>query len=192
MGLLDAAFISNTVLILARSAISGNSPFMTLNMNTGETVPLSYPYSAGVKVYRGASGALYAVAVSEQPEQGGSGGTTTSILQLNLTNRADTVRLVDYHGEDTQFSLAESSGGLAATIGGEGAAIYSASQVQNLERAAGLPHRLLNGGQYLINLDMDGSILWHDSNSGKLLAIFRLRSSTWTLQTEQRTISGGF
>jgi hypothetical protein len=134
---------------------------------------------------------MYAVAVSSQPEQSGSGGTTTSILQLNLADRT-TVRLVDYDGEDSQFSLAESSGGLAATIGGEGAAIYSASNVQNLERTAGLPRRLLNSGQYLINLDMDGSILWHDSGSGKLLAVFRLRSSTWTLQTEQRTISGSF
>jgi hypothetical protein len=189
MGLMDAAFISNTELILARSAVSGNSPFLTLNINTGETVSLPYPYRAGVKLYRGVSGAMYAVAISSQLEQG---GTMTSILQLNFADSTGSVKLVDHQGEDIQFSLAESPGGLAATIGGEGAAIYSASRKQNLERAAGFPRRLINGGRYLINLDMDGNILWHDGNSGKLLAVFRLSPSGWTLQTEQRTVSGGF
>jgi WD40 repeat protein len=194
MGLMDAAFINGEQLLLARSAVSGNTPFMTLNIKTGETVPLPYPSRAGVAVYRGTSGVIYAAAISLQSEE--DSGITTSILQLDIANSSSSIRLADYQGEDTQFSLAESPGGIAgsvaATVGGEGAAIYSASGVQNLERAAGLPRRLIDSGRYLISLDMDGNILWHDGGGEKLLAVFKLRPSGWVLQAEQRIVSGGF
>ncbi|MDR2718741.1 MAG: WD40 repeat domain-containing protein [Treponema sp.] len=203
VGLMDAAFIDRNRIIIGRSAISGNTPFLMINVNTGETVPLPYPSQAGVTIYRGASGSIYAVAVS--PQSGGAGrennpsageiGVKTSILYLDPANITASISLVDFQGEDTQFSIAESPGGiagsLAATIGGEGAAIYSGGGIQPLERTAGLPLKLFDGGQRLISLDGDGSICWYENNSGKLLAVFRLHPDGWTLQTEQRTVSGG-
>jgi WD40 repeat protein len=203
VGLMDAAFIDHNRIIIGRSAVSGNTPFLTINVNTGETVPLPYPSQAGVTMYRGASGAIYAVAVSPQSgdmsrENSFSAAETrvkTSILYLDPANITASISLVDYQGEDTQFSLAESPGGtagsLAATIGGGGAAIYSGGSVQPLERTSGLPLKLFDGGNYLVSLDGDGNICWYESRSGKLLAIFRLHPDGWTLQTEQRIISGG-
>jgi hypothetical protein len=196
VGLMDAAFIDRNRLIMGRSAISGNTPFMMLHVNTGETVPLPYPSQAGVTIYRGASGSIYAVAIlSQSGDMDGESGVKTSILHLDHTNITGSISLFDFQGEDTQFSLAESPGGtvgsLAATIGGKGAAIYSGGSIQPLERTAGLPLKLFDGGQHLISLDGDGSICWHESRSGKLLAVFRLHPDGWTLQTEQKTIGGG-
>jgi hypothetical protein len=195
VGLMDAAFIDNSRIIIGRSAVSGNTPFMTININTGETVPLPYPFQAGVTLYRGASGSIYAAGVSPRSPAGEADGPRTLILQIDPAHIAESVRIVDFQGEDTQFSLAESPGGtagtLAANIGGEGAAIYTTDGgIQPLDRTGGLPLKLIDGGSSLISLDGDGSICWHDGHNGKLLAIFRLHPDGWTLQTERGTING--
>ena len=201
VGLMDAVFVDSSRIIIGRSAVSGNTPFLMININTGETVPLPHPSRAGVILHRGTSGSIYAAAVSpmaaSRPSSAGeTDGTRTLIIQLNPAQITESITLVDFQGEDTQFSLAESPGGtsgsLAATIGDEGAAIYSTAGVQKLDRTCGLPLKLIDGGSFLINLDGDGSLCWHDSRSGKLLAVFRLHPGGWTLQTEQRTFSGGF
>ena len=200
VGLMDAVFVDSSRIIIGRSAVSGNTPFMTININTGETVPLPHPSQAGVLLHRGTSGSIYAAAVSSMAASRPSSadetdGTKTLILQIDPAQIADSIILVDFQGEDTQFSLAESPGGtagsLAATIGDEGAAIYSTNGIQKLDRTSGLPLKLIDGGSFLISLDGDGSICWHDSYNGRLLAIFRLHPGGWTLQTEQRTFSGG-
>jgi hypothetical protein len=184
VGLLDAALVDSSRIIIGRSAVSGNTPFMMININTGETVPLPYASRAGVTLHRGASGSIYAAAVSpmaaSRPSSANeTGETRTAILHLNLANIADSNTIVDFPGEDTQFSLAESPGGsagsLAATIGGEGAAIYTSGDIQLLDRSSGLPLKLIDGGSFLISLDRDGSICWHDSHDGKILAIFKLQ-----------------
>ena len=198
VGLLDAALVDSSRIIIGRSAVSGNTPFMMINIDTGETVPLPYASRAGVTLHRGASGSIYAAAVSpmaaSRPSSNETDETRTAILHLNLVNIADSNTIVDFQGEDTQFSLAESPGGaagsLAATIGGEGAAIYTSGDIQQLVRTSGLPFKLIDGGPFLISLDRDGSICWHDTHDGKLLAIFRLQPGGWTLQTERRTING--
>ena len=187
VGLMDAGFIDRDNLILGRSAVSGNSPFLAINIKTGETVPLSYPSRAGVMVYRGSSGSIYAAAVDVDKEES---GLTTSIVKLNAANPAQSVRLVEFQGEDTQFSLAESQGHFAATIGGEGAAIYSAGGIKKFERTVGLPLRLIDGGRFFISLDTEGNISWHESDTGKLLAIFRLYQRQWRLQTERSVLNG--
>jgi len=200
VGVMDAVFINSGRLILGRSAVSGNTPFMTINLNTGETVPLPHSSQAATALYRGGSGSLYAVTVSTQPASGEgiqpaneTTGIRTQVFLLNTANSADSTKLIDFQGEDTQFSLAETPGGysgsIAATIGGEGA-IYTTSGIQKLGRTNGLPLRLLEGGPRLISLDRDGNICWHDSRNGKLAAVFRLHPSGWTLQTERGTISG--
>jgi len=198
VGLMDAAFIDSSRIMLGRSAVSGNTPFMIINTNTGETVPVPHSSQAATALYRGGSGGIYAVTVSSQPPDGAQpANETTSIrtqvILLNTFNSADSTKLIDFQGEDTQFSLAESptgyAGGVAATIGGEGAAIYSSSGIRKLDRTAGLPRRLLEGGSSLVSLDSDGNICWYDSRSGKLAAVFSLNPSGWSLRTERRSIN---
>jgi hypothetical protein len=110
-----------------------------------------------------------------------------------LANSAGSVKLFDFQGEDSQFSLAEmQSGSIAATVGGEGAAIYSSSGIQKLKLIAAFPIRLLESGPYLISLDNDGNISWYDNHNGKPLAVFRLYPGGWSLQTEQGTTNGWF
>ena len=194
VGLMDAVFIDRDRLIIGRSTVSGNTPFLTINVNTGETVPLPYPSQAGITVYRGSSGSIYAAAISPQLPDGESNGGNTSILRLNLESITNSDRLADFHEEDTQLSLAETRGGIASTIGGEGAAIYSTGGggIAELDRTNGLPLRLVDGGQYLIKVDRDGNIAWYNGQSGTLLAVFRLHQNGWTLQTDRRIIGGGF
>jgi WD40 repeat protein len=179
IGSMDAAFINSDHVILGRSGVSGNSPFLIINVNTGETVPLPYPSSAGAKVYRGASGTIYAAVVDQE-----AGEFHTSIVRLDTAINAPPVRLVEYAGEDTLFSLAESSGSLASTLGGGGAALYSSGGIRMFERGPGLPRKLFDGGLFFIVLDGDGTICWHDSRSGNLLALFRLYENEWILQQE--------
>ena len=193
VGLMDAAFIDPNQLIIGRSVVADNSPFLLINISTGETVPLPYPSQAAVTLHRGTSD-IYAVVISPRQE---TGSTQTFILQLNLANIHESVRLYDFEGEDTAFSLVQTADGFAATIGGEGAAIYASGVSLQLDRTAGFPSKLINGGaeangRYLINLDKDGTIAWHDSLSGRLLAVFRLHPNGWSLQTERRTINGGY
>ena len=207
VGLMDATFVDTNRLILGRSAVVGNTPFMLLDIVTGETVPLPHPAQAGVILQRGKSGEVYAVTVSPQ-----AGGSVTSILQLDPANMAGSRQLVYFQGEHTQFSFAQTPGGIATTVGGEigtihplagsspaptarvarrtGARTATANTVQSLDRTPGFPYRLIEGGRHVISLDRDGNLAWHDGQSGRLLAIFRLQADGWTLQTQQRVIGG--
>jgi len=198
VGLMDAAFLDSGRLMLGRSAVSGNTPFMIINLNTGETVPIPHASQAATALYRGGSGGIYAVTVSSQPVEGmqPTNETTTirtQVILLNPFNSADSIKLIDFQGEDTQFSLAESpegyAGSVAASIGGEGA-IYSIGDIRKLDRTAGFPRRLLEGGSSLVSLDLDGNICWHDSRTGRLAAVFSLHPSGWTLRTERWNVSG--
>jgi len=198
VGLMDAAFIDSSRIMLGRSAVSDNTPFMTINLNTGETVPLRHSSQAAAALYRGGSGGIYAVTVSSQPAQGiqqtgETTSTSTQVILLNSSNIPASIKLIDFQGEDTQFSFVEAPGGnagsVAATIGGEGA-IYSNSGIQKLDRTSGLPLRLLEGGSNLVSLDQDGNICWYDSRTGKLAAVFSLSPPGWTLRTEKGSISG--
>jgi len=170
-GAVDAAFINEDTIILARSVISGSSPFLTVNISTGETVPLSYPAVAGVRVYRGPGGAIYGAVVNQA-----SGNAQTSIIRLDLRNPAQSARLVNYNGEDSSFVLAESGGNLASTLGGGGATLYRGDNAEmiHLERSAGLPVKIISGTRWFIVLDGEGGIAWHDNMTGKLLAVLRL------------------
>jgi WD40 repeat protein len=193
VGLMDAVFIDGSRLMLGRSAVSDNTPFIMININTGETVPLPHSSQAATDLYRGGSGSIYAVTVSSQTANEAA-GIRTHIMLVNPANSAGSISLIDFRGEDTQFPLAEAPGGhagsVAADIGGEGAAIYSRNGIQKLDRTAGLPHRLLESGRSLVCLDRDGNIAWYDSRSGNLAAVFSLHPSGWTLKTEEETISG--
>ena len=186
VGIMNAVFADRSQLLLARSAVSDNAPFMMVNINTGETVRLPYPAQVGLMVRRGASGNIYAAVISSHD----ASGVGTSIVHFNPADSANSVKLADFRGEHTRFSFTESSGSIAATIGGEGASIYSTDNVQKLARTAGFPLQLLDGGNWLVSIDSSGCISWHETRSGNLLAVFRLHPNEWTLQTERGIIRG--
>jgi WD40 repeat protein len=177
IGSLDAAFANQDHVVLGRSGVSGNSPFLMINVSTGETVPLPYPSSAGARVYRGESGTLYAAAVDEE-----EGRPRTSIIRLDTAYPAGSVRLVEYQGEDILFSLAESSRVLASTLGDSGATLFSSGGMKNFERSPGLPAKIVGGADFFIVIDGDGNICWHDPRTGELLALLRLYANEWILQ----------
>jgi hypothetical protein len=186
IGSFDAAFLDGSNIIIGRSAVSGNTPFLMVNMVTGETVPLAYPASIGVRVYRGASGTVYGAVVDEE-----SRTLKTALLRLNTTQPARSDRLAEYPGEDIGFGMAESGGLLASTLGGAGASIYTPGGIVPFERSPGLPLLLVDGSHFFIALDGDGTIGWHDPQSGKLLALFHLYEDAWILERADGSLVQG-
>jgi len=190
-GAVDAAFIDQNTIIISRSSVTGNTPFLIVNTSTGETVSLAYPAMVGIRVYRGLSGAIYGAMVNQS-----SLAMQTSIIRLNTANPSQSEKLVDYNGEDASFSIAESGGNLASTLGGSGATLYldnrsRTPEIIPMERSAGLPVKILDGGgRWFIILDGEGSISWHDNRTGKILAVFTLYSNFWIMHRKGETIRG--
>jgi WD40 repeat protein len=185
-GALDAAFLDARNIIIGRSAVLGTTPFLKVDISTGETVPLSYPAAIGARIYRGDSGAVYGAAVT-----GGTGNVRSSILRLNVTDPVQSTRLIEYQGEDTDFGIAECGGSLASTIGGDGATLYSALDLVAFERSPGLPLRLINGGNRFVILDAEGNVSWHESQTGRLQALLRFYADEWVLEQDNGQIRRG-
>jgi hypothetical protein len=179
IGSLDASFINDENIIIGRSAVSGGAPFLSVNIVTGETVPLPYPAAIGTKVYRGSGGTIYGAAVDQD-----AGNSKTAVARLTPSNPPVFTRLIEYPEEDTLFTLTETGGVLASTIGGGGATLYRYGSIIPFERGPGLPFRLIDGGRYFIAVDGEGSVSWHHPQSGKLLALFRLYADEWILEKE--------
>jgi hypothetical protein len=187
-GARDAVFINEGNILLARSAGTGNSAFLMVSINTGETVPIPLAADLGVKVYRGESGFIYGAAISRV-----GNNYRTSLVYINTANPARSYSLADLDAEDTFLSIAESAPFLASNMGGSGASIYripginssvsnSVYQSTALERSAGFPKKIISGGNYFICLDSDGNICWHDPGTGKILALFRIYADTWVME----------
>ena len=184
---IDGTLINDEYFILCRSVINNNSPFLLVNYRTSETVPVSYPAQAGITVYAGLSGNVYAGAVERD-----SDGIKTTVLRLpqisSASVRNGAARVFEYRGEATHLSIAESQGNIAIACGSEGAQIL-ANETINMERTEGLPVKLSGYEWFFLSLDSEGNIAWHDSTTGKLLAVFRLYENRWTLSSG-REISG--
>jgi len=187
IGAIDAAFINNENFLLSRSVVSGNSPFLYVNVNTGETVPFLHNAQAGLLSYTGKSGSIYAVSV----EQGFDGAKTTVLVFYAAAGMrtSASVKLYEYPSEDARISIAESGPSLAISSV-EGAAIYAGTNALFFERTEGLPVKLLGTDNFFLCLDSEGNISWHDNRTGKLLAVFRLYDNSWTLSEDGREISG--
>jgi outer membrane protein assembly factor BamB len=185
-GAQDAAFINENNMLIGRSAGTGTA-FLMVNIATGETVPLSIPAAIGAKIYRGSSGALYGGILSQNQN-----GFQTSILMIKTANPAQSRKLIEYPGEDTKFTMAEVQGYLAASLG-DRASLYRTTgnaEEHPMERSAGLPQSILDGGRWFILIDTEGAICWHDPRSGRLLASFKLYSDEWVLEKGGTTIRG--
>lgn len=173
VGSLDACFNDEKNIVLGRA--SHNSPFLMINTANGETVPLSYPSEVGAKLYQGPSGGLYAAVIDRK-----IGGSATTVIRLDTANPASSEKLVEFQGEDLLFSIAETGGIPASTLGGT-ASLYQDGAALPFERLPGFPHKLIAGGSFFITLDSEGTIAWHDPQTGKALALLRLFEDHWTL-----------
>jgi hypothetical protein len=178
-GSVDAEFVNQNTIIFGRTAAAGAAPFITVNTSTGETVPLAYPAMVGIRLYRTSGGLIYAASINQA-----GGNIQTSIIRLDTSNPAFSEKLVEYNGEDPVFTMAVSGRILAATLGSAEAAIYrdgTARQVF-MERSMGLPVKIISAGSRFITLDGEGGVTWHDNQTGKLLAVFRLYPDSWVLE----------
>jgi WD40 repeat protein len=169
-GAIDAAFINSENIIICRSVINNSSPFLSVNIRTGETVPHFFPVQAGLMVYRGRAGIIYGVAI-EQTE-------TVNTIFLNITAAGGNI-IFKYPSEAKYISITQVSGQLAIICDSEGAKIFTNETIK-FERTSGLPVKLQAAQQSFITLDSDGNISWHNSN-GKRLAVFSLYENRWTL-----------
>jgi WD40 repeat protein len=182
VGAIDAAFVDDNYFLLCRSAINGSSPFLFVNYNTGETVPVSFPAQAGIFTYTGNSGKIYAASVIRNTD------SVKTVISTLSANRVVNETLFEYPGETVNLTIAESAGKTAIAAGGEGAKIY-AEKVTGFDRTQGLPVKLLGGKNFFLSLDSEGNISWHDTN-GKLLAVFRIYKDRWVLETGKEILGG--
>jgi outer membrane protein assembly factor BamB len=180
----DAVFINNQYLVLSRSTANNNSPYLFINYKTGETIRVPYNTQAGITVYAGNSGNIYAESIEQEGNK-----IKTVILGLSLTRVP--VRIFEYQGEAINLSIAESSKTPAIACDNEGALIMG-EKIISFERTPGLPVKLLGCGKFFISLDSEGNVSWHDNKNGKILAVFSLYSPRWkiTRKTDNTEISG--
>jgi hypothetical protein len=183
---LDISFFNDSNIIIGRSTVTQNSPFLKVNITTKETVSLSYPSAVGARVYRAPSGTIYGGVVD-----GSADSATTTLIALNTDRPADSTRMVEYQGEDTNFVIAENGNSLASTIGGDGATLYGDKGLTNFERSTSLPVTLLSGDKFFITLGKDGSISWYDADTGRLLARIRLYDTEWIMELGQGRVIRG-
>ncbi len=181
-GTVDAAFVNNEYIVLCRSAINNNSPFLFINFKTGETVPVFYDVQTALTVTAGRSGNVYV----EAAERDGD-GYKTAVIRLPLDRGNAPAKIFEYPQEAIHLSIAESAGRLAIACDSEGA-FFIADETINFERTNALPVKLLGRDGFFLSLDGEGNIAWHDSN-GKILAVFSLHADQWILQSD-RKISG--
>ncbi|MCL2093071.1 MAG: hypothetical protein FWH12_02650 [Treponema sp.] len=181
---MDALFIDEDTVLLGRNAAGGQSPFLSVNVLTGETVSLFLDALLGHRVYRGPGGTIYGGLITQ-----GEQGFSSAIYSLNLRDPSLSEILVYYRGEDTDYALAESGGNLATNLGDHRVGVYLPLRGAGrdpaffLQRTEGLPYKISNGqDRWFILLDREGIISWHDSSTGELLAVFRLYEDYWTLE----------
>lgn len=190
LALLDAAFLDERRILLARGVLGSTTPFLVVDTLTGETVAGDYPAQAAVRVYRGSSGKLYSAVVVRE------GGTVkTIILRLDPTDFHASTPMVEYQGEDVgvqlaEWSLSESVRALATSLGGDGAGVYSEGGFAPFDRTDALPQRLLAASGGFAAVDADGALVWYGS-TGAAIAQLRLFDETWELQLVDGTgVSG--
>jgi len=173
----DAAFIDRDTVIIARSVIGMTSPFLVININTGETVHLNYPTLVGTRVSSSASGRIHASALGQT-----AGNRHTSIIRIDILNPVRPENLFRYEGERSVLTMTESAGSFAYSTGREGSILNYASEKIPLERSMGLPVQIMDGGRWFVILDGEGGLTWHDNQTGELQAVFRLYEENWVLE----------
>jgi hypothetical protein len=166
---LDVSFYDSRNIIIGLAAPAKTAPFLLVNTVTQETVPFIYPAAVGAALYRAPNGRVYGGVV-----EGSLGNAVTALLLLNIQRPSASSRLLEYPGEDTTFSIAQSGLSLAVAIGGNGPTLHSGRGFLSFERSSSLPENLIGSDKYFIVLGKDGSVSWHSPINGSLLARLRL------------------
>jgi hypothetical protein len=182
IGAIDAAIIDEKYFIICRGAVGEDSPFLVVNYNTGETVPVPLDAAAGITAYAGNTN-IYAAAVER------SGGNKTVIYSLPAFGTSAANSIFEYPGETVNLSITESDGIPAIAADSEGAKIY-ADSVVNFKRTEGLPVKLIGLDNFFLSLDSEGNIAWHDNKTGELSAVLKIYKDSWEL-TSGKKITGG-
>ena len=85
--------------------------------------------------------------------------------------------------------MAESGGNFATTLGNGMATLYLNQRTGygevTFEGGGAFPVKITDGGRNFIVLNGEGAVSWHDNQTGKLLAVFRLYQDFWTLEKNE-------
>ena len=181
IGAIDASFINNDYIMISSSVVNNSSPFLSVNTRTGETVRYSFKVHAGLTVYPGKSGNLYAAAIEQRD--------TLNTIFFNITSPAQENRIMEYHGEAHHYTIAETGNNLLIACDSEGITAFkenasgeATAEKSVFERTCGLPVSLFSLEDRLICLDTEGNIAWYGLN-GRIQALFSLIGNQWTLET---------
>jgi len=180
-GAINASFINNDYIIVSSSVVNNSSPFLSVNTRTGETVPYSFKVHAGLMIYPGKSGSIYAAAIEQK--------NTLNTIFFNITSSNQENRIMEYHGEAHHYTITESQDRLIIACDSEGIAAFKNSaagdrEKSNFERTSGLPVSLYSYEDKLICLDSEGNIAWYGLN-GRILAVFSITGNRWALDIRQ-------
>jgi len=178
-GAIDSTFINNDYIRICRSAVN-NSPFLIINIKTGETIPVLFNAQgfaqtgfaeAGIYTYTGNSGNNYAIVMIRNEDR-----INTTFLELSIPSQTGLAStgflstnkiLFEYPGEARNISISESNRNLAVLCDSEGAKIISTENIA-FERTSGLPIKMQSTNEYFISLDSEGNITWHENSTGKI------------------------
>ncbi|MDR0718659.1 MAG: hypothetical protein LBF78_03410 [Treponema sp.] len=187
-GAQDAVFADRENIIIARNSAINNSPFLMVNIITGETVPYILNADIGVKVYRSPAGNIYGGIIRRDGL-----GFQSAIVSIGPSNNAQPSFLAEYSGETPEFEMAESQGWLFSSMGGENAVtsrIQGPGGKKTPERSSGLPVLIMDGGGRIVVIDNEGSICWYAPHTGQILALLRIYREGWILEKGAVTIQG--
>jgi WD40 repeat protein len=184
----DAGFADRENIIIARNSAINNSPFLLVNIMTGETVPYVLNADIGAKVYRSPAGNIYGGIIRREGLR-----FKSAIVSIGSSNNAQPPFLAEYSGETSGFEIAESQGWLFSSMGGENAVIsriHGPPDKKALERSSGLPGLIMDGGSRIVVIDNEGSICWYAPYTGQILALLRIYREGWILEKGAVTIRG--
>ena len=206
---LDVVFAGDRSILVARNAEAGRvtAPLLLVDTVSGETLPVTYPALAAFMLYKDRTGSIYCAVLKNSGLD-----IKTEVIKFNAQNPETSETILQYNGEDTDFSFIAygAAGGdgevietFASTVGGEDAFIgpiekaegYGAitGEKKAVERGPAFPQKLLPWNENFAALDGEGTVSWYDGFSGKLLAMLRFYETEWLLSTaEGKTKHGSF
>jgi hypothetical protein len=186
LGLMDAAFLDERRILLAKSSsVAPFAPLLLLNFESGETAPLDATGKAAIRLHRGASGSVYSVIVDAD-----ASGTVTRLSRIEGGIPVRTQPLLEYKADDVQASIAEAGRNVATNLGGDGISVLKQGNLVRLERTPALARTLIAAGQSLLSICDDGSLAWHNLDTGKTEAILRFTVDAWELARDASTLRG--
>jgi hypothetical protein len=187
MGAMDAVFLDEKNILIGRGDSSGATPFLKVDVQTGETVSIPFPANVGVKVYKGKSGGLFGAAITKDEN-----GTKTVIVKLDLSNSKASSVIAEYPGEHIEASFVEVDGFVTAAIGESVVVRFAVSFDDDvpffgtLEQGSGFPVYFIEANDFLLSIDGEGLLSWRDPKTGNLLAQLYLFDESWIIIEENK------